>query len=885
MQVQITDAGVALLQSNVGPVVLTLGKFGSGVNYIPDPAATNIEGTLVFQSAPSIPAAVSANLVRYSMYVDVSVATFQFGELGLFTEDGTMFAIAVNSTLITKQAATEDTWGNSLRMDVYLSSVGQNYDMWMDYAESNNQFRMAVVGSPDNLPQPQQAIPNAYVVTGASAFQSAFLAYTDRNGLWNFDAYAFASQVTGTVVGTDSMSVTIAVDQFTDGMNPSYFGRALLEFVTGPLFGTCRYIKTAITSGEEVTLGFQTPMMKLPNVGDQFVVFTRQNDTNEVSIPIATHTQLGGVIVGQSLTVAIDGTLDVDYTKVPFPVKTVAGRTGDVVLTYQDVGGLATVAHTGDYNDLINKPTAYVLPVATASVLGGVKAPPSGNLTISGTGVIDLSFSPVKSVNGQSGIVNLTAADIPGFAPVAISGSYNDLTNKPTIPGPYTLPTASGTVLGGIKVGTGLAIDGSGVLSATAGGIVPATASVLGGVKIGANVTVQGDGTISVAAPYSLPTASGTVLGGVKVGTGLAIDGSGVLSVTATAPVTSVSNQTGAVVVLATDNNSASGTSLIVNSGAATGNIKLKTIVAGTGIALSADGNGNLQIAASATAPVTSVSGQTGAVIIKAQDNNAASGTSLIVADGSGTGIIKLKTIVAGSGVTLAADGNGNLQISSNGGVTSVSSQTGAVIVQASDTSVASGTSLITDAGNTTANIKIRRLVAGAGISLAADGNNNLQITASGGGVTTFNTRSGAVTLLGADITGAGGALATDVAAAKYYDVQGGSAGVLTSSQLVGQHVCVRALTFSANFGGSQGYAGVAGTNPTYTFIVNKIHGGSTTQIGTVVFASGSQTATFTTTGGTAQTTVAGDVVQIVAPVAVDATLANVSITLLSLAT
>lgn len=39
--------------------------------------------------------------------------------------------------------------------------------------------------------------------------------------------------------------------------------------------------------------------------------------------------------------------------------------------------------------------------------------------------------------------------------------------------GGYTLPTASATVLGGIKVGTGLAIDGSGVLSAT-GGSVPA---------------------------------------------------------------------------------------------------------------------------------------------------------------------------------------------------------------------------------------------------------------------------------------------------------------------------------------------------------------------------------------------------------------------------
>lgn len=60
----------------------------------------------------------------------------------------------------------------------------------------------------------------------------------------------------------------------------------------------------------------------------------------------------------------------------------------------------------------------------------------------------------------------------------------------------------------------------------------PATSSVLGGVKIGSGISVAIDGTISVPTPtaYSLPTASSTVLGGIKVGNGLAINGQGVLS-------------------------------------------------------------------------------------------------------------------------------------------------------------------------------------------------------------------------------------------------------------------------------------------------------------------------------------------------------------------
>lgn len=62
------------------------------------------------------------------------------------------------------------------------------------------------------------------------------------------------------------------------------------------------------------------------------------------------------------------------------------------------------------------------------------------------------------------------AATITGLATVATSGSYNDLANKPTIPSAYTLPTASSSTLGGIKVGSGLSIDGAGVLSAAGGG-------------------------------------------------------------------------------------------------------------------------------------------------------------------------------------------------------------------------------------------------------------------------------------------------------------------------------------------------------------------------------------------------------------------------------
>ena len=58
----------------------------------------------------------------------------------------------------------------------------------------------------------------------------------------------------------------------------------------------------------------------------------------------------------------------------------------------------------------------------------------------------------------------------PNFATVATSGSYNDLTDKPTIPEPYTLPTASTTTLGGVKVDGETITIADGVISSAGGG-------------------------------------------------------------------------------------------------------------------------------------------------------------------------------------------------------------------------------------------------------------------------------------------------------------------------------------------------------------------------------------------------------------------------------
>lgn len=64
-----------------------------------------------------------------------------------------------------------------------------------------------------------------------------------------------------------------------------------------------------------------------------------------------------------------------------------------------------------------------------------------------------------------------------------------------------------------------------------------ATRTTLGGVKIGANLSIAEDGTLSAStsgggsSDYILPAATSNTLGGVKVGTNLSVTSDGTLSV------------------------------------------------------------------------------------------------------------------------------------------------------------------------------------------------------------------------------------------------------------------------------------------------------------------------------------------------------------------
>lgn len=93
---------------------------------------------------------------------------------------------------------------------------------------------------------------------------------------------------------------------------------------------------------------------------------------------------------------------------------------------FVEASALATVATTGDYTDLSNKPTIPTVPTNVSDFTND-----AGYLT---------SFTEADPVFTASAAYGITASDITAWNGKSnFSGSYNDLTDKPTIP---TVPTA-----------------------------------------------------------------------------------------------------------------------------------------------------------------------------------------------------------------------------------------------------------------------------------------------------------------------------------------------------------------------------------------------------------------------------------------------------------
>ena len=229
---------------------------------------------------------------------------------------------------------------------------------------------------------------------------------------------------------------------------------------------------------------------------------------NTYTLPIASSSVIGGIIVGSNLSIDANGFLSTPSYTLPIASGAVMGGVR--------VGNNLSIDANGILSTPI--PTLYILPTASYTVIGGVRV--GNNLSIDANGFLS-THVPYTLPTASSSVI--------GGVKVGSNLSI-DASGILSAPTPYTLPTASSSVIGGVKVGNNLSIDANGILSAPTPYTLPiASDTVIGGVKVGSNLSIDANGFLSTPS-YTLPIASGAVMGGVRVGNNLSIDASGILS-------------------------------------------------------------------------------------------------------------------------------------------------------------------------------------------------------------------------------------------------------------------------------------------------------------------------------------------------------------------
>ena len=150
----------------------------------------------------------------------------------------------------------------------------------------------------------------------------------------------------------------------------------------------------------------------------------------------------------------------------------------------------------------------------------------NGDITINNTGVTSIVAGDNVSINRSNGAVTISASATPVSSGVSriIAGSNitispgggtGDVTISSSGGGsPYTLPTASASILGGIKVGNNLSIDAAGVLSAVSTAVAARSLTSNGWADLGGNLLIQwGTASVnynqtSVDVPFNTPFSS-----------------------------------------------------------------------------------------------------------------------------------------------------------------------------------------------------------------------------------------------------------------------------------------------------------------------------------------------------------------------------------------
>lgn len=379
------------------------------------------------------------------------------------------------------------------------------------YVEANDLATVATSGSYTDLTN-TPTIPAAQV-----------------NSDWN------ASSGVAEILNKPTLAAVATSGSYTDLSNTPTIPTATSDLTNDSGFITSASLPGDMTGATSQSAGTHG-LVPAPAAGDEGK-FLQGNGTWATVSTGTQYTAGNGINIDANNEISIDTTVVAEVSDIPTQTSDLTNNGSDGTSTYVEADELATVATSGSYNDLSNKPT---IPAAQVN-------------------------SDWNAASGVAEILNK-----PNLAAVATSGAYSDLTGTPTIPtvndatltitqngtsaGTFTANASSNATIA-LTDTTYSAFTGTDGQTAGTAGLVPAPATTDAGKFLKADGTwdTAGSSTITIYSDwygFNMSYSSDTMsfYDGADTSTANVIDGASFYTLVTSGarveirPVTSVSN-------------------------------------------------------------------------------------------------------------------------------------------------------------------------------------------------------------------------------------------------------------------------------------------------------------------------------------------------------
>lgn len=270
MDFVITDSGrTAAFNAGISGIKIEVTQFklGSGVGYTPNSLTdTALHGTVLYTGVPTGFTVVDADECEFLLEVPGNIGTFNFGEIGLYLNNGELFALQALPALQQKIAFPGTGW-NTIRIRARLMLV--NISPVIQWVVQN-----LTIGAIQELPnysflsRPTVAPSNIYIVHQADENGNEALVTRSSGDTWDVNTHQFVPVKAGDFAIVSSTGASLVASGPLPIEQTFPVGRYLIQMKTGPLAGLIRQIQTVAGANVTWTPAFGSS----PAPGDQFEI-------------------------------------------------------------------------------------------------------------------------------------------------------------------------------------------------------------------------------------------------------------------------------------------------------------------------------------------------------------------------------------------------------------------------------------------------------------------------------------------------------------------------------------------------------------------------------------------------------------------------------------